>query len=184
MPMASLVVDNQKVNRQAQLRRGSFLRPQSFWMDSSLRPKCELPHTPFSECRLAAIFGPVLWLSDWQTVWEWVPVLGAHRPPASPSAALTFPPGSRAKYRELIKQVSLDTTDEALLSRISRKKSKAEVLMKRHFEALPVVAPGLAHLQLKGTDALEDLVVFPSSYNAEERERFQLQSLASMEITL
>lgn len=71
-----------------------------------------------------------------------------------------------------------------LLAQVSLKKSKVEGLLKKHYDALPVVAPGLAHLHLRGLDPLDDAVVLPSSYTPEEREAFQLQSLASVEITL
>lgn len=95
-------------------------------------------------------------------------------------------PVIRAKYRELVKGLAApaEDQDDALLSQVSLKKSKVEGLLKKHYDALPVVAPGLAHLNLRGVDPLEDAVVLPSSYTADERQAFQLQALASVEITL
>lgn len=93
-------------------------------------------------------------------------------------------PYDRAKYRELVKQLSPGSENTTLLAQISRKKAKVELLLKRHYEALSVVAPGLAHLNLSPDDLLKDPILLPSSFTTAEREVLELRHLASVEIKL
>lgn len=91
---------------------------------------------------------------------------------------------NRAKYRELVKQVTESPDNESLVERVSLKKAQVSTQLKSHYEALAVIAPGLSGLGLTAADPLDDPIALPSSYTAVEREAFGLERLAKVETSL